>query len=387
MVKIKKYLRQQLRYSTPLILSTAWNLGILAFVFLSIQIITGVFLVINYIPEGSRAFESVEKIMRDVDFGYFYRLLHNTSATFFFLAIYIHIVRALHYGLYIFPGQNVWISGIIAWFIMMLTAFAGYVLPWGQMSYWALTVISNLLTIIPFAGNDLVILIWGSTTITNNTVTRLFLVHFLAPFILLVIVGLHLIFLHNKRSANPLSININTDSITFAPYYILKDIVIIIITFIGLTIYLYWKPYVLLDADNSIYANPFVTPAHIVPEWYFLPYYAILRSSNNKTIGVLGLFLAILSFIFLGNFFKRISYTFLAPQYSKGHNIMIILFCTSFVILLILGSMPPISTVVYWSQITTWIYFGILGATLEFILYFDNIYLKLFKVLNKYFNF
>lgn len=375
-------IRKQFRYSTPLILSTAWNLGILALVFLFIQIFSGIFLVINYIPEGSRAFESIERIMREINFGYFIRLLHNTTATFFFLAIYIHITRALYYGLYIFPGQKVWISGIIAWLIMMLAAFAGYVLPWGQMSYWALTVISNLLTIIPYIGNDLVILIWGSTTITNNTVTRLFLVHFLAPLILLIIVTFHLIFLHTKKSSSPLTTNINTDSITFAPYFITKDLFVTIISFIALTIYLYWKPYSLLDADNSIYANPFVTPAHIVPEWYFLPYYAILRSSNDKTVGVLSLFFAILSFIFLGNLFKNISYTFLTPFYSLVHRNLTIVFCTSFVILLLLGSLPPIETVVYWSKISTWIYFGILGAAFEFVLYYENLILRFVKILN-----
>jgi ubiquinol-cytochrome c reductase cytochrome b subunit len=374
--------RQQLRYSTPLILSTSWNLGILALVFLSIQIFSGIFLVINYIPEGTRAFESIERIMREINSGYLIRLLHNTTATFFFLAIYIHITRALYYGLYTFPGQKVWITGIFAWLIMMLAAFAGYVLPWGQMSYWALTVISNLLTIIPYAGNDIVILIWGSTTITNNTVTRLFMIHFLVPFVLLMIVAIHIVFLHSKKSSNPLTTNINTDTITFAPYYITKDLVITIIAFLGLAIYLYLKPYALLDADNSIYANPFVTPAHIVPEWYFLPYYAILRSSSSKTIGVLALFLAILSFMFLGNLFKNVSYTFLTPLYSTAHQIITIIFCTTFVVLLLLGSLPPIESVVYWSKISTWIYFGILGAGFEFVLYYEGILLKAVQFFN-----
>nr|YP_010688300.1 cytochrome b [Layahima zonata]WBR65689.1 cytochrome b [Layahima zonata] len=289
----------------PSNISAWWNFGSLLGLCLIIQIVTGLFLAMHYTADINMAFNSVTHIIRDVNYGWLIRTIHANGASFFFICIYLHIGRGLYYGSYMF--MHTWSIGVLILFLVMATAFMGYVLPWGQMSFWGATVITNLLSAIPYLGTTLVQWLWGGFAVDNATLTRFFTFHFLLPFIVAAATMIHLLFLHQTGSNNPLGINSNFDKIPFHPYFSFKDIIgFITMTFLLLMITLH-TPYGLGDPDNFIPANPLVTPVHIQPEWYFLFAYAILRSIPNKLGGVIALVMSIailfiMPFYFLSNF-------------------------------------------------------------------------------------
>lgn len=276
----------------PTNISTWWNFGSLLGLCLGVQIITGLFLAIHYTADISIAFSSVTHICRDVNYGWLIRNLHANGASFFFICIYLHIGRGLYYGSYLY--KETWNTGVILLLLVIATAFVGYVLPWGQISFWGATVITNLLSAIPYVGPSLVQWIWGGFSVDNATLTRFFTFHFLLPFIIAAVVILHLIFLHETGSNNPLGLNSNIDKIPFHPYFSYKDLLGFIIILSLLTLLALFYPNALGDPDNFTPANPLVTPPHIKPEWYFLFAYAILRSIPNKLGGVLALLFSIL---------------------------------------------------------------------------------------------
>jgi ubiquinol-cytochrome c reductase cytochrome b subunit len=286
--------------SQPSNISYLWNFGSLLLVCLVIQIITGVTLAMHYSPNVLEAFNSIEHIMRDVNNGWLVRYLHSNTASAFFFLVYLHIGRGMYYGSYRAPRTLVWAIGTVILILMMGTAFLGYVLPYGQMSLWGATVITNLISAIPWIGQDIVEFIWGGFSVNNATLNRFFALHYLLPFILVALVLMHLIALHDTAgSSNPLGVSGNYDRITFAPYYLFKDLITIFIFIFGLSSFVFFMPNVLGDSDNYIMANPMQTPAAIVPEWYLLPFYAILRSIPNKLLGVIAMFSAILAIMLL----------------------------------------------------------------------------------------
>nr|YP_009240897.1 cytochrome b [Simulium aureohirtum]AKN23384.1 cytochrome b [Simulium aureohirtum] len=275
----------------PSNISIWWNYGSLLGLCLIIQIATGLFLAMHYTADIELAFNSVNHICRDVNYGWLLRTLHANGASFFFICIYLHIGRGIYYGSYLYTST--WLIGVIILFLVMGAAFMGYVLPWGQMSFWGATVITNLLSAIPYLGVDLVQWVWGGFAVDNATLTRFFTFHFLIPFIVAAATMVHLLFLHQTGSNNPLGINSNVDKIPFHPYFSFKDIVGFITMVMLLVLLTLTNPYLLGDPDNFIPANPLVTPVHIQPEWYFLFAYAILRSIPNKLGGVIALVLSI----------------------------------------------------------------------------------------------
>ena len=282
-------------YPTPKNLSYLWNLGSLAGFALVMMIATGIILAMHYTPHVDHAFASVERIMRDVNHGWLIRYIHMNGASFFFIVVYIHIFRGLYYGSYKAPRELLWILGVMILLLMMATAFMGYVLPWGQMSFWGATVITNLFSAIPFIGESIVVWLWGGFSVDNPTLSRFFALHYLMPFMIVGVVLLHIIALHRFGSNNPLGIDVSgkQDTIPFHPYYTSKDLfgLVVFLTIFASAVFFY--PNFLGHPDNYIPANPLQTPAHIVPEWYFLPFYAILRAIPDKLGGVLFMFGAI----------------------------------------------------------------------------------------------
>nr|ASL24560.1 cytochrome b [Pachyta bicuneata] len=272
-------------------ISTLWNFGSLLGLCLMIQIITGLFLAMHYCPNIDLAFNSMVHICRDVNYGWLIRTIHANGASFFFICLYIHIGRGIYYSSYWMV--ETWMIGVTLFFLVMGTAFLGYVLPWGQMSFWGATVITNLVSAIPYLGNTIVQWIWGGFAVDNATLTRFFAFHFLFPFIVSALVIIHLLFLHQTGSSNPLGTKSNIDKLPFHPYFSFKDIVGFILMIFLLMIVTLSNPYLLGDPDNFIPANPLVTPIHIQPEWYFLFAYAILRSIPNKLGGVIALVMSI----------------------------------------------------------------------------------------------
>jgi ubiquinol-cytochrome c reductase cytochrome b subunit len=283
-------------YRTPKNLSYLWNLGSIAGIGLVIQIITGVILAMHYTPEVSHAFNSVEHIVRDVNYGWLLRNIHAVGASMFFLAIYLHIMRGIYYGSYKSPRELLWFLGVIIFLATMATAFMGYVLPWGQMSFWGATVITNLFSAFPIIGESIVNWLWGGFSVDNPTLNRFFALHFLLPFLIVGLVLLHLVALHQHGSNNPTGLDVKSDkdTIPFHPYYTIKDFFGFGAYFILFAYFIFFEPDYLNHPDNLIQANPMVTPPHIVPEWYFLPFYAILRSIPNKLAGVIAMLSSIL---------------------------------------------------------------------------------------------
>nr|WNH42190.1 cytochrome b [Neoperla coffea] len=275
----------------PINISAWWNFGSLLGLCLGAQIITGLFLAMHYTAHIDLAFNSVAHICRDVNYGWLLRTLHANGASFFFICLYLHTGRGIYYGSFLF--MHTWMIGVIILFLVMGTAFMGYVLPWGQMSFWGATVITNLLSAVPYLGIDLVQWVWGGFAVDNATLTRFFTFHFVLPFIVTAAVMIHLLFLHQTGSNNPLGINSDTDKIPFHPYFSFKDIVGFLVLIAILTTLTLTEPYLMGDPDNFTPANPLVTPVHIQPEWYFLFAYAILRSIPNKLGGVIALVLSI----------------------------------------------------------------------------------------------
>ncbi len=284
-------------YPTPKNLNYWWTFGgILTFCLIT-QIVTGLVLAMHYIAHADMAFGSVEHIMRDVNYGWLIRYIHANGASMFFLAVYIHIFRSLFYGSYKSPREIIWIIGIIIYLLMMAAAFLGYVLPWGQMSFWGATVITNLFSAIPLVGEGIVTWLWGGYSVDNPTLTRFFTLHYLIPFLILGLVVLHIWALHVPGNNNPIGIDVkkpSKDTVPFHPYIVIKDGFALLMFMIVFAFFVFYTPNILGHADNYIEANPLVTPAHIVPEWYLLPFYAILRSVPDKLLGVIAMLSAIL---------------------------------------------------------------------------------------------
>ena len=286
-------------YPSPINLSYAWSFGSLAGICLVIQLVTGIFLAMHYTPHIDLAFSSVEHIMRDVNGGWLIRYMHANGASMFFIVVYSHLFRGLYYGSYISPREHLWCSGVIIFLLMMATAFMGYVLPWGQMSFWGATVITNLFSAIPVIGPSIVDWLWGGFCVDNATLNRFFSLHFVLPFVIAGLVIVHLALLHKDGSNNPLGIDSSSDKISFYPYFYVKDLFSLMCFVVFFSAILFYYPNLLGHPDNYIPADPMVTPAHIVPEWYFLPFYAILRSIPDKLGGVAAMGGAIVILLFL----------------------------------------------------------------------------------------
>lgn len=278
-------------YPTPRNLNYWWTFGSILSICLVVQIITGVILAMHYTPHVDLAFDSVEHIMRDVNYGWLLRYMHANGSSMFFIAVYIHILRGMYYGSYKAPREVLWILGVIIYLLMMATAFMGYVLPWGQMSFWGATVITNLFSAIPWVGDSIATWLWGGFSIDNPTLNRFFSLHYLFPFLIFAVVGLHIWALHVPGNNNPTGISVRgkQDTLPFHPYYTIKDGFAIGVFFIVFACFIFFVPNMLGHSDNYIPANPLVTPTHIVPEWYFLPFYAILRAVPDKLGGVVAM--------------------------------------------------------------------------------------------------
>nr|QXG19268.1 cytochrome b [Drosophila hydei] len=336
----------------PINISAWWNFGSLLGLCLIIQILTGLFLAMHYTADVNMAFNSVNHIYRDVNYGWLLRTMHANGASFFFICIYLHVGRGIYYGSYLFTPT--WMIGVIILFLVMGTAFMGYVLPWGQMSFWGATVITNLLSAVPYLGLDLVQWIWGGFAVDNATLTRFFTFHFILPFIVLAMTMIHLLFLHQTGSNNPIGLNSNTDKIPFHPYFTYKDIVGFIVMIFLLISLILINPNLLGDPDNFTPANPLVTPAHIQPEWYFLFAYAILRSIPNKLGGVIALVLSIAILMILP--FYNLS-KFRGIQFYPINQILFWIMVVTVILLTWIGARPVEEPYVLIGQILTVIYF------------------------------
>ena len=279
-------------YPTPRNLNYWWNFGSLAGIALTIQIVTGIVLAFHYTPQADLAFASVEHIMRNVNYGWLLRYVHANGGSMFFIVVFIHLFRGMYYGSYKAPREILWMLGVVILLMMMATAFMGYVLPWGQMSYWGATVITNMFTAFPIVGDWLTTLLWGGFVVDNPTLNRFFSLHYLLPFMIVGVVVVHLWALHVHKSNNPLGIDMKgpQDSLPFHPYFTIKDMFGLGVFLLVFAWLVFFAPNLLGEADNYIPANPLVTPPHIVPEWYFLPFYAILRAIPDKLMGVIGMF-------------------------------------------------------------------------------------------------
>ena len=356
--------------SEPSNLSYLWNFGSLLAICLVIQIITGVTLAMHYSPNVLEAFNSIEHIMRDVNNGWLVRYLHSNTASAFFFLVYLHIGRGIYYGSYRSPRTLVWAIGTVILILMMATAFLGYVLPYGQMSLWGATVITNLLSAIPWVGQDIVEFVWGGFSVNNATLNRFFSLHFVLPFVLAALALMHLIVLHETAgSGNPLGVSGNYERIPFAPYYIFKDLITIYIFIFVLSLFVFFMPNVLGDSENYVMANPMQTPAAIVPEWYLLPFYAILRSIPNKLLGVIAMFSAILIILVLP--FTDLSRS-RGIQFRPLSKIAFYLFIANFLILMQLGAKHVESPFIELGQITTIFYFSYFLIVVPFITLLEN---------------
>ncbi|MGL4294561.1 MAG: cytochrome b [Aestuariivirga sp.] len=348
---------QALDFPTPRNLNYWWTFGGILAVMLVIQIVTGVVLVMHYTPHVDYAFQSVEHIMRDVNYGWLMRYMHANGASMFFIAVYIHMFRGMYYGSYKAPREILWMIGVVIYLIMMATAFMGYVLPWGQMSFWGAKVITNLFSAIPFVGDAITTWLWGGFAVDNPTLNRFFSLHYLLPFVLAAVVGLHIWALHVTGNNNPTGVSVKgtQDTLPFHPYYTMKDAFAIVIFMMFYAAWVFFSPNYLGHAINYEVANPLSTPAHIVPEWYYLPFYAILRAIPDKLGGVIAMFGSILILFALpwldtskvrsGNYrplFKGFFWIFVVVCIALGY----------------LGSKPAEGAYVIWSRILTAYYFA-----------------------------
>src|SRR5438067_1240327 len=343
-------------YPTPRNLNYWWNYGSLAGIMLVVMIVTGIFLAMQYTPSADLAFDSVERIMRDVNFGWLLRYAHMNGASMFFAIVYIHLFRGLYYGSYKTPRELLWILGVIILVLLVATAFMGYVLPWGQMSYWAATVITNLFSAIPLIGPSIVTFLWGGFAVGDPTLNRFYALHYLLPFVILAIVLLHLIALHRFGSNNPLGIEMKgpQDTLPFHPYFTIKDLFGLAVFLLIYSFFVFYAPNFLGSSDNYIPANPMQTPNHIVPEWYLLPYYAILRSVPNKLIRVI---------MAIGSIFLLLIVPWLdsspvsSARFSPVYKWVFWLLVIDVVALGWVGANPPEGLVVTVGQIATLYYF------------------------------
>nr|YP_010709614.1 cytochrome b [Sosibia ovata]WCS40829.1 cytochrome b [Sosibia ovata] len=337
---------------TPINISSWWNFGSMLGICLMIQILTGLFLAMHYTPNIEMAFNSMSHICRDVNNGWLMRTLHANGASMFFICIYLHVGRGLYYGSYKYV--ETWSTGVIIMLLVMMTAFMGYVLPWGQMSFWGATVITNLLSAVPYLGTDLVQWVWGGFAVDNATLNRFFTIHFMMPFIIVGMVMMHLLFLHQTGSNNPMGLKSNSDKIPFHPYFSLKDIVGFIIMIMMLTYLTLMEPYMLGDPDNFTPANPLVTPTHIQPEWYFLFAYAILRSIPNKLGGVMALMLSMLILLIMPMYKSNFQSLTFYPINQMTFWLMLM----TTAMLTIMGAKPVEDPYIMMSQVLTIMYFS-----------------------------
>jgi len=341
-------------YPTPVNLNYMWSFGSTAGICLVIQIITGIFLAMHYTPHVDLAFNSVEHIMRDVNNGWLIRYLHANGASMFFIVVYCHIFRGLYFGSYIYPRGQLWASGVIIFLLMMATAFMGYVLPWGQMSFWGATVITNLFSAIPFVGTSIVEWLWGGFSVDNATLNRFFSLHYLMPFAIAGLTLVHLSLLHTVGSNNPLGVNTNVDSVSFYPYFYVKDLLAFFVLIALFSFFVFFYPNALGHSDNYIPANPLVTPPHIVPEWYFLPFYAILRSIPDKLGGVAAMGGAILILLLLPHInTSEIRSAKFRPLYAVSYWV----FAANFLLLGWIGQKPVESPFIEIGMFSTFLYF------------------------------
>lgn len=337
---------------TPANISILWNFGSLLGLCLIVQIATGLFLAIHYTPHIDLAFSSVTHICRDVNYGWLLRTIHANGASFFFICLYIHIGRGIYYGSFLY--LHTWSVGVIILFLVMATAFLGYVLPWGQISFWGATVITNLFSAIPYIGTELVQWIWGGFAVDNATLTRFFTFHFLFPFAVAAASIIHILFLHQTGSNNPLGISSQIEKVPFHPYFSFKDIVGFAVIITGLVILSLLNPYLLRDPDNFIPANPLVTPAHIQPEWYFLFAYAILRSIPNKLGGVIALAISV-AILFILPFTHKTKFRRL--NFYPLNQILFWCLVASVILLTWIGARPVEDPYILTGQILTTLYF------------------------------
>ncbi|HRW59752.1 MAG TPA: cytochrome b N-terminal domain-containing protein [Defluviicoccus sp.] len=351
-------------YPTPRNLNYWWNFGSLAGIVLVIMIATGVVLAMHYTPHTQHAFESVERIMRDVNYGWLLRYLHMNGASMFFIVVYIHMFRGLYYGSYKAPRELLWQIGVIILLAMMATAFMGYVLPWGQMSYWGAKVITNLFSAIPLVGDAIVTWLWGGFAVDNPTLNRFFALHYLLPFLLFALVFLHLVALHTSKSNNPLGIDVKgpQDTIPFTPYYTVKDMFGLGAFLIFYLAFVFFAPNFFGEPDNYIKANPMQTPPHIVPEWYFLPFYAILRAITfdilfipAKLLGVIAMFAAVLVLLFLPWLDRS---PVRSARFRPIYKQVFWLFVADCILLGVVGGHPPEGVWVPLGQAATAFYFA-----------------------------
>lgn len=343
---------------TPANISVNWNYGSLLGLILVIQLVTGIVLAMRFSGHSSISFDSVIMIYQDANYGWLLRLVHSTGASFFFLFLYLHIGRGLYYGSYIFP--ELWNVGVAIYLILIGTAFLGYVLPWGQMSYWAATVITNLLSAIPFLGQILVEWVWGGFAVANPTLTRFFALHYLLPFVVVALVLIHIFFLHMHGRSNPLGVRSATNKVPFHYYYSVKDLYVYFVFFFVFIVVTLKYGYNLIDAENFIPANPLVTPTHIQPEWYFLFAYAILRSIPNKLGGVAGLVLSVM-FLFVFSI-SSTNLVFSGMHFSPISRFLFWRFVSNFFLLTWLGSCPAETPYTEVALFCTVLYFILISA-------------------------
>jgi len=345
------------QYPTPKNLNYWWTFGGILTFCLMTQIVTGVILGMHYVAHTDHAFESIEHIMRDVNYGWLLRYVHANGASMFFLAVYIHIFRGLFYGSYKAPREVIWIIGVIIYLLMMATAFMGYVLPWGQMSFWGATVITNLFSAIPFVGESITTWLWGGYSVDNPTLTRFYALHYLLPFLIFGLIILHIWALHVPGNNNPVGIDVKKNSnetMPFHPYMVMKDLTALLVFIIIFFWFVFFAPNALGHPDNYIEANPLVTPAHIVPEWYLLPFYAILRAIPSKLGGVIFMFAAIFVLILLPWLdTSKVRSSVFRPVYRKFFWVLVF----TVILLGYLGAKPPEGIYLVLSRIGTAYYF------------------------------
>ena len=363
-------------YPTPVNLNYMWSFGSTAGICLVIQILTGIFLAMHYTPHIDLAFNSVEHIMRDVNNGWLIRYLHANGASMFFIVVYCHIFRGLYFGSYIYPRGQLWASGVIIFLLMMATAFMGYVLPWGQMSFWGATVITNLFSAIPFIGGSIVEWLWGGFSVDNATLNRFFSLHYLMPFAIAGLTLVHLSLLHTVGSNNPLGVNTNVDSVSFYPYFYVKDLLAFFILIALFSFFVFFYPNTLGHSDNYIPANPLVTPPHIVPEWYFLPFYAILRSIPDKLGGVAAMGGAILILLLLPHINTS---EIRSAKFRPIYAIFYWFFAANFLLLGWIGQKPVESPFIEIGMFSTFLYFFFIIVLVPVIGIFEKYLLKSIK--------
>ena len=346
-----------LQFPTPKNLNYFWTFGFILTFFLITQIITGVILAMHYAPNSLLAFDSIEHIMRDVNYGWLIRYAHSNGSSMFFLAVYIHMFRGLYYGSYKEPREVLWILGCIIYFLMIVTAFMGYVLPWGQMSYWAATVIINLVGTLPIIGDSLTQLLLGGFAVDNPTLNRFFSLHYLIPFIIFGLVLLHIWSLHVPGNNNPTGVSVQgkQDTVAFHPYYTVKDFFAYVVFLLLFCYFIFYNPNALGHPDNYIEADPMLTPAHIVPEWYLLPFYAILRAVPDKLFGVLLMFGSIVVLFFLP---WLDTMKVRSARYRPFYKMFFFIFVLDCLLLGYLGAQVPEGIYLLLSRVSTFYYFA-----------------------------